>query len=500
MDIRFTNIDANKLIKTKGALILSVGGDGNLGQTARILDNRASGNLGRALKATRGASKIGKITQVLAPQGLGASRVLMIGTGAGKEFDNLSAEANGGRLMANLASIGEDEATFVVEAIPESKTSTTEAAARHAFGAVLRSYRFDDYRTTLKDEDKTVLNGITVACADARKARAAYTQLKAVAEGVFLTRDLVMEPANVLHPPEFAERIRKLKKVDVQVEVLGEKAMTHLGMGSLLGVGQGSVHESKLAIMRWNGGKEDDQPVAFVGKGVCFDTGGISIKPASGMEEMTFDMGGAGTVTGLMHTLARRKAKVNAVGVVGLVENMPGGNAQRPGDVVKSMSGQTIEVLNTDAEGRLVLADALWYTQKRYNPKFMIDLATLTGAIIVALGHEYAGIFSNNDELCDRLSAAGKAEGEEVWRLPMGDVYDKKLKSRVADMANIGGRDAGSITAAQFLQRHVNNVPWVHMDIAGVVYRKEDRPTTPKYATGYGVRVLNRLVADHYEK
>jgi leucyl aminopeptidase len=317
---------------------------------------------------------------------------------------------------------------------------------------------------------------------------------------VFFTRDLVSEPPNILHPEEFAKRARKLEELGVDVEILGEKEMTKLGMHTLLGVGQGSVRESQLVVMQWKGAKDKGAaPVAFVGKGVTFDTGGISIKPAAGMDAMKYDMGGAGTVTGLMHALAGRKAKVNAIGVIGLVENMPDGNAQRPGDIVKSMSGQTVEILNTDAEGRLVLADALWYTQGRFKPKFMVDLATLTGAIRVSLGLEIAGLFSNNDELAERLIAAGKAEGEELWRMPLNDRFDKMIDSPVADMKNIGGQFGGSITAAAFLQRFVNKVPWAHLDIAGTAWAEEARGVTPKGASGYGVRLLNRLVADHYE-
>jgi leucyl aminopeptidase len=328
--------------------------------------------------------------------------------------------------------------------------------------------------------------------------------LDKVADGIFFTRDLVSEPPNVLYPETLARHARSLAKLGVKVEVLGIAQMKKLGMGALLGVGQGSVRESRLVVMRWDGGGRRgpgraSAPIAFIGKGVTFDTGGISIKPAANMGDMKWDMGGSAVVIGLMKALAGRKAKVNAVGVVGLVENMPDGNAQRPGDIVTSMSGQTIEVLNTDAEGRLVLADALWYCKERFKPKFMIDLATLTGAIIIALGHETAGMFSNNDVLAGRLAAAGKAVREPVWRLPLGEDYDKALKSTIADMRNIGGRAAGSITAAQFLQRFVGKVPWVHLDIAGVAWSEKEAPTAPRGGTGFGVRLLDRLVADHYE-
>jgi leucyl aminopeptidase len=319
---------------------------------------------------------------------------------------------------------------------------------------------------------------------------------------MFFARDLVNEPPNVLSPVEFARRAKGLAKLGVKVEILGEAEMKKLGMGALLGVGQGSERESQLVVMQWNGARsKKDAPVAFVGKGVCFDSGGLSLKTGAGMMGMKGDMGGAAAVTGAMQTLAARKARVNAVGIIGLVENMPDGKAQRPDDVVKSMSGQTIEVLNTDAEGRLVLADALWYAQTRFKPKFVIDLATLTGAIMVALGSDHAGLFSNDDRLSERIMAAGRAEGEAVWRLPLSDGYDKLIKSKIADMKNIGGPYAGSITAAQFLQRFVDKTPWAHLDIAGVAWQDgEQKALTPGWGTGWGVRVLNRLVADHYEK
>ena len=334
-----------------------------------------------------------------------------------------------------------------------------------------------------------------------RLPKKAWKSWEAVAEGVKLARDFVMEPPNILYPEEYAKRIAKLEKEGLEIEVLGESQMKKLGMGSLLGVSQGSAREAKLVIMRWNGGKDGDKPLAFVGKGLTFDTGGISLKPGPGMEEMKGDMGGSAAVVGLMRALAGRKAKANVVGVVALVENMPDGNAQRPGDVVTSMSGQTIEILNTDAEGRLVLADALWYTQERFDPAFIIDLATLTGAVLIALGHEHAAIFSNDDKLADRLFAAGKASDEGVWRLPIGPEYDRHIDSDIADMKNLGqGRNAGSIAGAVFLQRFVNGKPWVHMDIAGTaMYAGSKDPRLPAFGTGYGVRVLDRLVRDFYE-
>jgi leucyl aminopeptidase len=341
---------------------------------------------------------------------------------------------------------------------------------------------------------------------DPAAARRDFADMEKVAEGVFFTRDLVSEPANVIFPKSLAAEAKKLTKLGVKVQVLGIAEMRKLGMGALLGVGQGSAHESQLLIMRWDGagtrGKgKAAAPVAFVGKGVTFDTGGISIKPAANMEDMKWDMGGAGAVIGAMRALAGRKAKANVIGVCALVENMPSGTAQRPGDIVTSMSGQTIEVINTDAEGRLVLADALWYVQEKFKPRAIVDLATLTGAIIIALGHEYAGLFANDDKLSEKLTAAGTAVGEGLWRLPLGDAYDKAIDSDAADMKNVGNRAGGSITAAQFLQRFIKKgTPWAHLDIAGVAWASKGKSTVPKGGTGFGVRLLDRFVADTYER
>jgi leucyl aminopeptidase len=365
----------------------------------------------------------------------------------------------------------------------------------------LRVYRFDKYRTTEKPDRKPTLSSLTVADPNPAAARKAYKNFAAAAEAVAFTRDLVSEPANVIYPETLAEQAAGLSSLGLEVEILDEEHMRALGMGALLGVAQGSVRPPRLVVMRWNGGKDGAAPLAFIGKGVTFDTGGISIKPAAGMGEMKWDMAGSGVVIGLMRLLAARSAKLNAVGVVGLVENMPSGSAMRPGDIVTSMSGQTIEVLNTDAEGRLVLADALWYCQDRFKPALMVDLATLTGAVVVALGHDHAGLFANDDALAERLIAAGKAVGEKLWRLPLDDAYNKQIDSDAADVKNIAGdRAAGSIIGAQFVQRFVNKVPWAHLDIAGVAWSKKDAPTVPKGATAFGVRLLDRFVADNYEE
>jgi len=358
------------------------------------------------------------------------------------------------------------------------------------------------YKTKRKDDDegrpsKFELN---FACSNPGSAEKAWSRNAAIADGVALARDLVNEPANVLYPAEFARRAAELRKLGVVVEVLDVAAMRKLGMGALLGVGQGSAHEAKLVVMRWNGGKRGADPIAFIGKGVCFDTGGISIKPAQGMEDMKGDMAGAACVVGLMHALAARKARVNAVGAIGLVENMPDGKAQRPGDIVKTMSGQTIEIINTDAEGRLVLADVLHYVNKRFRPKFMINLATLTGAIIVALGQQYAGLFSNDDKLAERLVKAGEETGERVWRMPLGAEYDKLIDSKFADMKNTGGRFGGAITAAQLLKRFVDKTPWAHLDIAGTGMGSPQTDINKSWGSGWGVRLLERLVEDHYER
>ncbi len=499
MKIQFTELSAKTSDK---AIILPVGEDKKLSSFGQSLDKQTGGALSKALATARFSGKAGQCLSVIPPANVKIDRIVLAGYGTAKALTATALENLGGNAVGHLLPTGCASATFAIEAIKGMGASLPEAAARIAHGAYLRSYNFNKYFTKTPADEKPKLASFTVAGASAKAAATAYAPLEKIADGVCFTRNLVSEPANIINPETLAEKCLELKKLGVEVDVMGEEEMYKLGMGALLGVGQGSAMESQLVVMRWNGlGKASKTaPIAFVGKGVTFDTGGISIKPAGGMEEMKWDMGGAGVVIGLMKALAGRKAKVNVVGVVGLVENMPGGNAQRPGDVVTSYSGQTIEVLNTDAEGRLVLADALWYTQKHFKPKFIVDLATLTGAIIVALGTSRAGLFSNNDQLAERLSKIGASTGEEVWRLPLGDVYDKQINSDIADMQNIGkDREAGSITAAQFLQRFVNDVPWAHLDIAGVAWSKKDSAIVPKGATAWGVRMLNELVAEYYE-
>ena len=499
-----------------GALVVGVLEGGKLTPSAEALDRKINGGLRRAIKAGTFTGKASLGLTLMSPSGTRLDRVVAVGFGKPGHLDERALHKIGGAIYALLGQSGSKTATVAVDSLDKAKMTAAEMAVCIAEGAKLRSYRFDRYRTKKNNNNNNggppTLGALTFRCQGGQKAKAAFRARDKVIQGVFMTRDLVTEPPNVIYPETLAKRCKELTKLGLKVEVLGEARMRRLGMGALLGVGQGSARESKLVVIQWRGlprGKAPRKgpqaratmPVCFVGKGVTFDTGGISLKPSSGMEEMKYDMGGSGVVIGLMKALAGRKARVNAVGVIALAENMPGSNAQRPSDVVTSMSGQTIEVINTDAEGRLVLADALHYTDTRFKPRFMVDLATLTGAIIVSLGSEYAGLFAGDDKLAEQLTEAGKKVGEELWRMPLGEAYDKMLKSDIADMKNIsGGRGAGSITAAQFLQRFVGRTPWAHLDIAGVTWTKKDLAVAPKGATAFGVRLLDRLVADHYEK
>ncbi|HTB04217.1 MAG TPA: leucyl aminopeptidase [Bradyrhizobium sp.] len=451
----------------------------------------------RAAATNRFKGKSRSTLDILAPEGLKAPRLIVIGVGKPSEIKDNDFLKLGGVAAGKLRA-GNDAVTIIAE-LPDGAMKPDQVAAV-ASGVRLRAYRFDRYKTKKKDgEDAALRAEISLAVGDVAAARKAFAPGAHLVDGVIAARDLVNEPPNVLYPIEFARRASQLRKLGVDVEILDVKAMTKLGMGALLGVAQGSTQPGRTVIMRWNGGKRGDRPVAFIGKGVCFDTGGISIKPAGNMEDMKGDMGGAACVVGLMHALAARKAKLNVVGAIGLVENMPDGNAQRPGDIVTSMSGQTIEIINTDAEGRLVLADVLWYVAKKFKPKFMVDLATLTGAIMVALGTEYAGLFSNNDELAGRLEKVGMETGERVWRMPLGPEYDKLIDSQFADVKNTGGRHGGSITAAQFLQRFVDDTPWAHLDIAGTAMGAPKTDINQSWGSGFGVRLLERLVAEYYE-
>ncbi len=462
------------------------------GLTAAIAGHPARAGLAIAAGRARFDGEAGTTAEHVFAEGAGGRRVILTGLGNGtpEEF-----EKAGGALAARLLTSG--TTALVVDATG----APAESAARLAGGAVLRSWRHDRYRTRLPEKSKPTLETLTIVNASPG-IETAWGRVSAVIDGVSLTRELVTEPANIIYPESFVERCSVLARAGVDIQVLDEDAMHAAGMGALLGVGQGSRRESRLLVLRWDGtGGAEKTPVVFVGKGVTFDTGGISLKPPGGMEDMKWDMGGAGAVAGAMLALATRKAKAHVIGVCGLVENMPDGNAQRPGDVVTSMSGQTIEVINTDAEGRLVLCDAITWAQKNLQPKIIVDLATLTGAMIVALGHEYGGMFANDDGLAAQLQAAGAAVGDPLWRLPLGDAYNKLIDSPIADMKNVGPREAGSITAAQFIQRFVDDgVKWAHLDIAGMVWASKAGTTHEKGATGYGVRLLDRFIADNFER
>lgn len=481
----------------RDVLVVFCDGELKLGAATRKALGAAGNTVKRAAATNQFKGKSGATLDILAPEGIKIQRLIVIGTGKPSDLKEKDFLKFGGVAVGKL-NAGSESVTVIAE-LPDGAMQPDQAAAL-ASGIRLRAYKFDRYKTKKKDDDNAALRAdVSVAVGDVTAARKAFAPDAHIVDGVIIARELVNEPPNVLYPVEFARRASQLKKLGVNVEVLDVKAMTKLGMGALLGVSQGSTQPGRMVVMRWNGGKRGDQPVAFVGKGVCFDTGGISIKGAASMEDMKGDMGGAACVVGLMHALAARKAKVNVVGAIGLVENMPDGNAQRPGDIVTSMSGQTIEIINTDAEGRLVLADVLWYVAKKFKPKFMVDLATLTGAIMVALGTEYAGMFSNNDELSERLTKVGLATGERVWRMPLGPEYDKQIDSQFADMKNTGTRNGGSITAAQFLQRFVDGTPWAHLDIAGTAMGAPKSEINHSWGSGYGVRLLERLVAEYYE-
>ena len=482
----------------KGVLILFCNDGLKFGPAARKLLTPTGDLVQRAAPVDRFTGKSGSALDIVAPAGLTVTRLVVIGVGKAGKRSSADFLKLGGIARGKVPSVA-TEATIVTEFA--SGALRPDQVADLALGATLRAYSFDRYKTKRREgEDKPADTRITFAVANVAAAEKAFMPRAGLAAGVRLARDLVNEPANVLFPEEFAKRCGALKKLGVVVEVLDVAAMTKLGMHSLLGVGQGSAHDSRMVVMRWNGGKKGAAPIAFIGKGVCFDTGGISIKPAAGMEDMKGDMAGAACVVGLMHALASRKAKANVVGAIGLVENMPDGKAQRPGDIVKTMSGQTIEIINTDAEGRLVLADVLHYVNTRYKPRFMVNLATLTGAIIVALGQEYAGMFSNDDRLAERLTRAGEATAEKVWRMPLSPEYDKMIDSKFADMKNTGGRYGGAITAAQLLQRFVDKTPWAHLDIAGTALGSPQTDINKSWSSGWGVRLLDRLVAEHYEK
>lgn len=520
LDITFVALEK----KTEAVTALLAAGDLALGPVGRELDEKAGGGLAKAAEAVDFTGKARHSIEVLAPGGLPHKRVVMIGVGRPAETKEHDWALLGGYAMGQIAHRKSETASLVVDVeTGDNGLGGEQIAAQMAYGALLRHYTFRKYLTRKDDGDgisrelekgesatalKKVaarvegLQKLVVHTRHPDKAKAAFQRLRALADGITIARDLVNEPANALGPVEFAAEAKKLEKVGLEVEILDEKELKKLGFGALLAVAQGSVRPARVAIMTWNGAKSKkaSKPLCFVGKGVVFDTGGISMKPAQGMEDMKGDMGGAACVTGLMHTLAARKANVNAVGLIGLVENMPSGAATRPGDIVTSYSGQTIEILNTDAEGRLVLADVIAYAIERFKPRFVIDLATLTGAIMVALGKEYAGLYANDDALAAEISAASASTGEKVWRMPLDKAYDKLIDSKNADVKNIGGRWAGACTAASFIQRFVKDTPWAHLDVAGTAMDATRNEINQSWGSGWGVALLDRLVADNYER
>ena len=476
----------------------------DLGAKARELDTKSAGAVLKAAAAADFKGKFKSTIEVLAPSKLGIDRLIIAGIGKTSSLTELQLTELGGAILGAIQNRKGTTASLIVDFDGTDEFKPEQIAAHIAQGAMLRHYNFKKYHTkkNADDADKDGLKKLIIHVAQPDKAKAAFGPLKAVVNGVNIARDLVNEPANILGPVELAEKTKALEKLGVDVEILDVADMTKLKMGSLLCVGQGSERPSRMAVMVWNGakGNKKAKPICFVGKGVVFDTGGISIKGAAGMEDMKGDMGGAAAVIGVMHALAERKANVNAVGLIGCVENMPSGNAVRPGDIVTSMSGQTIEIINTDAEGRLVLADVLWYAQEKFKPKLIINLATLTGAIMIALGKEFAGMFANDDKLADELTSASRSTGEKVWRMPLDKAFDKAMDSRFADMKNAGGRWGGSCTAAAFLQRFIKDTPWCHLDVAGTAMDGAKSDVNTSWGSGWGVRLLDRFVADHHEK
>lgn len=489
-DAKATKAQAMVIFAEEGAKLFPAG---------KALDKKTRGALSRAMKAENFQGRAGQVVVATAPAGVPYAHVAVIGLGGKGKVTATACEKIGGNIVSCLNARKVMNAAVDFSAGLGAVNESAENVALAALGAVLSSYRFDKYRTKEAKDKKPTLKSLSFIVADASAARKSFAGLRKTADGVFLARDLVSEAPNVLYPESFANIIKaELSPLGVEVNILNRRDMEKLGMGSLLAVAQGSAREGKLVTMQYKGGGKNRKNIAFVGKGVTFDTGGISIKPGASMDEMKFDMAGAAAVVGAMKSIAARGVAANVVGVVGLVENMPSGNAYRPGDILTSMSGQTIEVLNTDAEGRLVLADALWYCQEKFKPTHIVDLATLTGAVIIALGHEYGAVFCNDNDFAEDLVAAGLAVGEELWPMPLNDAWDKAIDSPVADMKNIGGgRDAGSATAAHFLKRFVRgDVKWAHLDIAGVAWAYKDRISVPKGAAGFGVRLLDRYIDD----
>ncbi|MCP4936855.1 MAG: leucyl aminopeptidase [bacterium] len=501
MEIQIAVEFHGQTIPETGTIILLAASKKKWGVSLKKLDKQSGGQIGNAIGVSSFEGDKSDNIEIISPANLTQSRLIVVGLGNEPIEEAREWMKVGGRICGLVKDDPTGVVTVLVEDIGKDFVFTANYIAAIATGFLMKRYDFNLYKTKDKNVDKKGdIKTLAIACRDHRKVARSYQDFDALRAGVFTARDLVNEPGNILGPVEFALRARELEKLGVDVTILDETEMAAKGMSALLAVGQGSERESRLAIMRWNGADNSkNKPLAIVGKGVTFDSGGISIKPSAGMEDMKGDMGGAACVTGLLKTLALRKAKANVIGVIGLTENMPDGKAQRPGDVVTSMSGQTIEVINTDAEGRLVLADALTYTINTYKPRLVIDLATLTGAILVALGKEYAGLFSNNDQLAKRLLKAGEKSGEKLWRMPLGKPYDKLIDSRIADMKNTGGRLAGSTTAAQFLQRYVGETPWAHLDIAGTAMGSPKTELSSGWGSGFGVQLLNEFIAQNYE-
>ncbi len=487
----------------KGTVVLYAAPKKKYGASLKKLDKKSGGQIVSAMSAASFEGGRGESIEIFSPANLDISQLIIVGLGEPIDNDSREWMNLGGRTGGLMNKVPSGSVLVVAENIGKDYTFTANAIASIATGFVLRRYEFNKYKSKDEEEvssEKGKIKSLNLVSSHSKEARSSFETLDALRAGIFMARDLVNEPGNILGPVEFAMQARELEELGVKVTILDESEMATKGMNALLAVGQGSIRESRLAVMQWNGAdNKKDKPLAIVGKGVSFDSGGISIKPSNGMEDMKGDMGGAACVTGLVRTLAMRKAKTNIVGVIGLAENMPDGNAQRPGDVVTSMSGQTIEVINTDAEGRLVLADALTYTIETFKPRLVIDLATLTGAILIALGKEYAGLFSNNDRLANKLLKAGERSGEKLWRMPLGSKYDKLIDSRIADMKNTGGRLAGSTTAAQFLQRYVGDTPWAHLDIAGTAMGSPKSDINTSWGAGFGVLLLNEFIARNYE-
>ena len=479
----------------------------NLPKAAQDLDQTYGGMIGRAVAHHRFTGKLGSCIEIVTPSSKGDSpaSILLFGIGKPAALTRAKLSEIGAAIAARCSETQAlaceiDLSSVSALLAADSPLSPGEVAAELALGASLRNYRFDKYRTQIKPEEKPSLESITIASNDpatVKSAAAAWAERESLVEAIEFAKNLVSEPPNSLHPVSYCEALQELKIPGLKVEILDDKHLAKLGMGALLGVGLGSPHRARVAVLEWHGGDAKTKPIAFVGKGVTFDSGGLSLKPAKSMEDMKWDMAGSAAVVGALIAVAKRKSKANVVGVIGLVENMPDGAAQRPGDIVTAYDGQTIEVLNTDAEGRLVLADVLSYTEKRFSPAAMIDLATLTGAIITALGHENAGLFASDDALAAEITAAGAEEGETVWRLPLSDAYDKLINSSIADMKNIGDGTSGSIVGAQFLKRFVKSTPWAHLDIAGMAWADKPRKSFPKGATAWGVRLLDRLTRNH---